>query len=146
MWFFFTKNHPLIDHIHTLIDKFWIDQYGKIRGTTYKFFNIDLDHIPEFREGTLYDDHTFIMTVETSEYDGAVGLFERADKLIRKAQQQIIDDNTQDRINSDIEKYLASHSPLHEAFEDLKQIEYHKKEIIKLSEKWQDKIISLHKR
>ncbi len=144
MWFFSTKNHPLVDHIHTLIDQFGIDKYGNIRGTTYTFKNIDLDHIVDFREGTLYDQRELIIGVETDKYPGAVGLFERADILIKKAEQQIIDDNTQDRISSDIEKYLASHSPIPEAMADLKQIEYHKREIVKLSEKWQYKIISLH--
>jgi len=89
------------------------------------------------------DSKKLVLDIHT--YQSCYKLFKRADNLINEAQQHIKDEAIQERINSDIEKYLTSHSPLHEAMQDLKQINYHKDEIIKLSKKWQDAITNLYK-
>lgn len=145
MFSFLDTRHPFVKHIHSLIDHYGIDQYGAIRGTTYKFINIDLHwNTYSYRTWTLFDSSDNVLELHQEWYKWCYSLFERADKLIKEARQRIKDEAIQERINSDIEKYLTSSSPLPEAMEDLKKMNYHKNEIIKLSKKWQDAIINIH--
>lgn len=153
MWLFFdTPDHPLIAHIRTLIDAYGVDAEWRIRGTTYKFYwpiHIESD---EFygRYGYLTDTASpeNIINIDSSDHRDKFTwwkkLFLRADFLMKKAQAQLEEDAIQERINADIEKYLSKDSPLPEAKEDLKQMEFHKKEIIRIATKWQDKFTSLH--
>jgi len=134
MFSFLDTRHPFVKHIHSLIDHYGIDQYGAIRGTTYKFIAVS----SYWSEWLLHDWWVLVLSYKMEWYTWSEALFIRAQKLIE-------DEAIQQRINSDIEKYLTSHSPLHEAMQDLKQINYHKDEIIKLSKKWQDAITNIHK-
>lgn len=140
MFSFLDTRHPFIKHIHSLIDHYGIDQYGAIRGTTYKFRDLDT----HWSEWYLFDGGNEVLT-----YNGAYSwsrfLMKRAEKLIKQERKRIEDEAIQERINSDIEKYLTSHSPLLEAMQDLKQMNYHKNEIIKISKRWQDAITNIHK-
>jgi len=154
MWLFFdTPDHPLIAHIRTLIDAYGVDRFWKINGTQYVFSgNVTvcgtesrwqlMESLP-----TQVSDNVIINISNSKDQDTYVWwerLFKRAiflrDQSIKREEEERI----QSRINSDIEKYLSKESPLLEAKEDLKQMEFHKKEIIRIATKWQDKFTSLH--
>lgn len=145
MFSFLDTRHPFVKHIHSLIDHYGIDQYGAIRGTTYRFSSLDFRWSTQSNnEWELYDWKNRVLEIHQQWYQWRYNLFKRADRLIEEARQRIEDEAIQDRINSDIEKYLKSSSPLPEAMEDLKKMNYHKNEIIKLSKKWQDAITNIH--